>query len=132
MNKTLKGILIALAIIFVAAAAYVVGRGQAGGQITSVVEFSINVDPSGSFTMTVDRPSASIKRGDPLSFILTAVPTGGFDAAVGLTVGGLPVGSFTLGTDILVPPAYSTKLTIDTTKLVSNTGYSVSVTGVDR
>jgi len=132
MNKTLKGILIALAIIFVAAAAYVVGRGQAGGQITSVVELSINVDPSGSFTLTADRPSATVKRGDPLSFTITAVPTGGFDAAVGLTVGGLPTGSFTLGAAVLVPSAYSTKLTIDTTKLVSNTGYGVSVTGVDR
>jgi hypothetical protein len=132
MSKTLKGVLVALAILFVAGIAFLVGRGQTGGTITDTIQFSINVSPSGAFTLAVDPPEANIKKGDPLSFAITAIPTDGFDAGVGLTLAGLPEGSWMLGSDILTGPGYTTTLTVDTTKLVSNTGYSCSLTGVDR
>jgi len=131
MNRTLKTILIIVACLVVVGAAYLIGRGALGGGIEQTVSFSIEVNPSGSFSMAITPSVATVTKGDPLSFSLTNAPTGGFDAQIQYTVGGLPVGSFSFSVNP-VNAGQATTLTVDTSRLTSNTAYSCTITGVDR
>lgn len=134
MNKTLKGVLLGLAIAAVLTVGVLAALGIIGGQsIERNVQFTINVNPSGAFELAIVPTDVTVTRGDPLSFVLTATPSDGFDAAIALTVGGLPAGSWTLDQSVLPGPAdYTATLTVNTTMLQSNHSYVCSITGVDQ
>jgi hypothetical protein len=134
MSKTLKITLWSLLIVLlVGGTGYLVGRGSGGGgNIERIVPFSITVNPSGSYEIAITPVDAVVTKGDPLVFSITATMTGGFDASIGLTVGGLPAGSYTFGTTTLTPAQRTTTLTVNTTLLTSNSVYSCNLSAVDK
>jgi len=131
VTKTLKTILIICAVIVLVGAAYLIGRGASGGDIQQSINFSISVKASGSFTLTINPADVSIVKGDPLSFAITNLPSGGFDAQIEYAVSGLPAGSYSFSVNP-VNAGQVTTLTVDSTKLASNTTYVCSLIGVDR
>jgi len=131
VTKTLKTILIICAVIVLVGAAYLIGRGASGGDIQQSINFSISVKASGSFTLTINPADVSIVKGDPLSFTITNLPSGGFDAQIEYAVSGLPAGSYSFSVNP-VNAGQVTTLTVDSTKLASNTTYVCSLIGVDR
>lgn len=132
LSKTIKALLLGALIIVLIGGAYVIGRGAGGGgNIEKTVAFSITVNPSGSYEIAINPVDAVITKGDPLTFTITNIPSGGFDAQIQYTVGGLPAGSYSLSVNP-VNPGQATILTVDTTLLTSNSVYTCSITGVDK
>lgn len=133
MSKTLKAILFILAVFVVVGAAYLVGRGSGGGAIEHTAQFSLTVNVSGDFGIVISPTDQECSRGDIVTYGIEIVPSGGFDAPVTLTIGGLPDGCWNLGSIILQPGAYTTTLTIDTghASIQSNTTYIGSISAHD-
>lgn len=131
MNPTLKKVLIGLAVIFVAAIAFLVGRGAGGGAIEHSVQFSITVNVSGDFAIDITPKDVLCTKGETLTFNITATPSNGFDADIQLSVGGLPAGSYTLAREVLSPGQYGSVLTVNTALLESNSVYTCTLNAHD-
>jgi len=130
MNKTFKTILTVLAVVIVIGVAFLVGRGQAGLP-EKTVPFSLTVNASGNYTITITPADQVCSKGQVVTYTIAAVPTGGFDADIQLTVGGLPAGSFTFSRVVLTPGNYTSTLTVNTTTLDANSVYSCNLTAKD-
>ena len=130
MSKNLKTILIIFTIVLLTGIGFLIGRGQAGLP-EKTVPFSITVNPSGNYTITIAPADQICTKGQVLTFAIVAVPSGGFDADVQLTVGGLPAGSFSFSRAVLTAGSYTSTLTVNTTTLDSNSVYSCNLTAKD-
>lgn len=132
MSKTLKIVLLSLLIVGLVGFAYIAGRGSGGGLIQRTVPFSITVNAAGAYEITITPADAVVTKGDPLVFTITAIPSGGFDAQIGLTISGLPATSFALGNATLAPGAWTTNLTVNTNLLNANSVYTCNVNAEDK
>jgi hypothetical protein len=131
MSDTLKKIIVGFAALFLIVGAFLIGRGGGGAGIEKSVPFSIQVNPSGSYEIAIAPADVTVTKGAPLTFAVTNVPSGGFDAQIQYTVGGLPPGSYSFSVNP-VNAGQASVLTVNTTLLQSNTGYSCTLSAVDK
>jgi hypothetical protein len=132
MSKTLKGILIALAVVVLIGAGWLIGRGSGGGTIEHVVPFSLSVNAAGDFAVTITPADQECIKGAVVTYAIAVIPSGGFDAPVHFTVAGLPAGSYSLASETAGPGAWTTTLTVNTATLQTNSTYSCNLTAVDE
>ena len=132
MKTWLKATLIALAIVVLVGAGWLIGRGSGGGAIEKSVQFSLTVNASGDFELAIAPADQECIKGESVVYTITITPSGGFDAPVHLTVAGLPDGSYTLANDTVGPTTWTTTLTVNSAQLQSNTTYSCGLTAVDE
>lgn len=130
MKTWLKTSLIALAIIALIGAGWLIGRG--GGGIEKSVSFSLTVNASGDFEVTITPADQTCTKGQTVTYDIAVVPSGGFDAPVNLTVSGLPAGSYTLTRNPVEMGAWTSQLTVNTTLLQSNSTYACNITAIDE
>ena len=138
MSKTLKTILFVLAVIVVAGAAFLIGRGGQDPQDPQVVEKSIAilVRAPGSFTVTVQgenpetgETEVQVTKGEPVILTISTAAVAGYDGRINFDFNGgtvLTDADWSVSANDVAPGA-SVTLTIQTAKLVSNTGYAFSL-----
>ncbi|MBE3124475.1 MAG: hypothetical protein IMZ57_02320 [Acidobacteria bacterium] len=133
MSKTLKIILIVLAGLVLVGVGYGVARLLQDNPQEQEVTFTVMVSAPGAFAIDMSPknaagdPEVSVARGTPAVFQITNVPTGGYDAKIEYSIGGLPAGSYSFSVNP-VTPGQATTLTIQTSALVSNTAYVCTLT----
>lgn len=132
MKTWLKATLIALAVVVLIGAGWLIGRGSGGGDLEHSVQFSLTVNAAGDFELAITPADQECIKGASVIYTITVTPTGGFDAPVNFTIAGLPDGSYTLANSTVGPTTWTTTLTIDSAMLQSNTTYSCSLTAVDE
>jgi hypothetical protein len=132
MKTWLKATLIALAIVVLVGAGWLIGRGGGGGGIEHSVPFSLTVTAAGDFAVTITPEDQECVKGAVVTYDIAVVPSGGFDAPVHFTIAGLPDGSYTLANDTVGPTAWTTTLTVNSALLQSNSTYTCSLTAVDE
>jgi hypothetical protein len=132
MSKTLKNILIVLSIVVLVGAGWLIGRGGGGGGIEKSVPFTLTVNVAGDFEISITPADQSCTKGQSVSYAITAVPSGGFDAPIWLSITGLPDGSYVFTRNPVEPGAWTTTLTINSALLQSNTTYACNLTAVDE
>lgn len=132
MKTWLKATLIALAIVVLVGAGWLIGRGSGGGAIEKSVQFSLTVNAAGDFEVTITPADQECTKGTVVTYDIAVVPSGGFDAPVHFTIAGLPDGSYSLANETVGPTTWTTMLTVNTALLQSNTTYSCSLTAVDE
>lgn len=93
MNKTLRGILIGLAVVAVLAVGLIIGR-QA---VSKSVSFAVTVSDPTDFEVGILPASLALTRGQTGQFAITTTAIGGYDGEVDLTIAGLPAGTYALG-----------------------------------
>ncbi len=146
MSKTLKTILVTLAVLALVGVGYLVGRAlqSTDDGREKTVTFSIIVNAPGDFTVTMGPTNAEtgdveveVTKGQPAVFTITTGAVDGYDGLINLTAS-LPAGieyalsadGVTPGTDIDVTPGTTVTLTVQTAALASNAVYVCSLTAL--
>ncbi len=136
MKKILGIILIGLLLVGVGfAVAKLIGIGGIG-QIEKSMTLTVIVTATGDYEIDISPKNAAgeaeliIPKGGTGSFLITNVPSGGFDANISSTFTGLPEGSFSFSVNP-VAAGQTTVLTIDATNLTSNSNYGCSLRATD-
>lgn len=132
MKNWLKISLIMLAAVVLIGGGWLIGRGSGGGSIEHSVQFSLTVNAAGDFELAITPADQECVKGASVIYTITVTPTGGFDAPVHFTVGGLPDGSYTLANATVGPASWTTTLTVNSALLQTNSTYTCSLTAVDE
>lgn len=133
MSKTLKTILIVLAVVGLIGAGYGIARLLQDTQTSSVQHtypLTVTVLVSGDFACVLTPAEITLRRGETATVEITNTVTGGFDAKIQYILSGLPEGSYSFSVNP-VDPGQSTTLTINGALLQSNTAYVCALTAGD-
>jgi hypothetical protein len=133
MSKTLKTILIVLAIAGLIGAGYGVARLLQDTQPSSVQHsypLTITVLVSGDFECVLSPAVLTLHKGETATVQITNTVTGGFDAKIQYILAGLPEGSYSFSVNP-VDPGQATTLTINGALLQSNATYACQLTAGD-
>ena len=136
MSKSLKTILIVLGIVALIGAGFGLARllQDNGDPHEKDITFAILVAVAGDYTVDMSpknpdtgEPEVRVTRGAPAVFDIALAMVDGFDVPVDLEVTGLPDGSYSFSVNP-IPVNGTSRLTIQTTALVSNTAYVCTLT----
>lgn len=133
MTKTLKTILIALAVLVLIGAGYGLARLIQDTQASSVQHtypLTVTVLVSGDFACVLTPAELTLHKGETATVEITNTASGGFDAKIQYILSGLPEGSYSFSVNP-VDPGQATTLTINSAALQSNTAYAATITAGD-
>ena len=133
MSKTLKIILIVMAVVALIGAGYGIAKllqDTTPSSVQHTYPLTITVRVSGDFSCVVSPESLTMNKGETATVKITNTATGGFDAKILYVLAGLPDGSYLFSVNP-VDPGQETTLTINGALLQSNTVYACSLTAGD-
>jgi len=133
MSKTLKTILIVLAVVVLIGAGFGIARLLQDTQPSSVQHsypLAITVLVSGDFACVLSPAELTLHKGEVGTVQITNTVSGGFDAKIMYVLAGLPEGSYSFSVNP-ADPGQATTLTINSALLQSNTAYVCSLTAGD-
>jgi hypothetical protein len=95
---------------------------------TEIANFKFSTCGNPDYTLTASPASQSVTQGNGTTYTATVTPTGGFTAAVALTIGGLPAGASGSFNPTSITSGNST-LSITTSSTTPTGSYPLTITG---